>query len=335
MDQTDVVAVVGTCAPERARCATDLARSTGRVLFPALRVSMAADPVDEALALAPWAAAEGAVVEFPPAIAPTEIIGRFADPGSPARLVGLTCVVDAAHLLDDLGRDDYLVHPLPGGSRRFRARALATATQIEYATTVVCANWDALPTPELSVVLAVVSALGPRARIRLHPAPVDAPELSDPPASAQDRPGWIALLNDEHDPHMTDSRVRTLRYQSLRPFHPERLERLLEDRIGTGEFGAVLRSAGFCRLATRPKVTAHWEQVGDMISLPPVSTDDDLAEDEELLAAGQDIAFIGLDLDDRALVRALDDACLTDDEFAAGPDAWAALADPFPAWAEA
>lgn len=336
MPQTDVLAVVGTCPPERHRYAADLAAGTARTLFPAARLAMALDPVDEALALAPWAeTASGAVVEFPTGTPVTEVIGEFAHPSSPARLIGITCVVDAPHLLDDLGRDDYFAHRAPGGGRTYRACALAAVTHIEYASTIVLVGWDALTTPDLSRTLAILSSLSPRARLRLHPSPFPAPEQSAEYTAAQERPGWIAVLNDDHAPHMTDPRVSALRYEALRPFHPARLAALLDGRIESGDFGTVLRSAGFCRLATRPGTVAHWEHVGRMLSFQPLATDADLGADDELLAGGQDLAFLGLDLDGHALCAALDAACLTDDEVAAGRAAWALLDDPYPAWEEA
>lgn len=329
-----VVAIVGTCPPERAGYARHFAHRTGRTLHTAARVAMSPDPVDEALALAPWSGHRGSVIEFPPTVPPTEIIGRFAHPGAPARLTGMICVVDTAHLIDDLLREDYVVQRV-GHARVHRARALATVTQLEYASSIVLTGWDALSTPDLSQMMAVVSALAPRARLRLHPAPAPAPEIDVAQPAAQDRPGWICVLNDEHTPHMTDPRVSAMRYQSTRLFHPGRLRRLLDGGIEKGEFGTVLRSVGFCRLATRPDTTAHWEHVGTMFSLPPVGTDAELGEDGELLAIGQDIAVIGLDLDQPALTRALDAATLSDQEFAAGPEAWSRFADPFPAWAGA
>jgi G3E family GTPase len=106
----------------------------------------------------------------------------------------------------------------------------------------------------------------------------------------------------------------------------------LLDRVEAGEFGNVVRSAGFCRLATRPHITAQWEHVGRMISLEPLTSDERLVEGEELLAVGQDIAFIGIDVDQDALAAALDDVALTDDELAEGPAAWAGFEDPFPVW---
>nr|WP_243752384.1 GTP-binding protein [Leucobacter weissii] len=131
---------------------------------------------------------------------------------------------------------------------------------------------------------------------------------------------------------MTDPRVAALRYEQLRPFHPGRLLRLLNERVEPGEFGTIIRSAGFCRLATRPRVIAEWNHVGSMFSLEPLASDDRLLPDDEILALGQDLAVIGLDLRRRELVAALDEAALTDREAAAGPTSWAEFSDPFPAW---
>lgn len=94
----------------------------------------------------------------------------------------------------------------------------------------------------------------------------------------------------------------------------------------------LVRSAGFCRLATRPHVTAQWEHAGRMFALNPLTGDDRLADDDELLAVGQDLALIGLRVEPNRLAAALDDAALTDAELAAGPTAWAGFADPFPVW---
>ncbi|GAA5596001.1 G3E family GTPase [Kocuria rhizophila] len=125
--------------------------------------------------------------------------------------------------------------------------------------------------------------------------------------------------------------MSSLRYENVRPLHPQRLGDLLDHRIETGEFGTVLRSAGFCRLATRSHVIAQWNHVGRMICLSPLARDEDMGERDELLALGQDLGIIGLDLDVPALRRAFDDAALTDDELAAGPAAWSQFHDPFPA----
>ncbi|MEZ3161330.1 GTP-binding protein [Microbacterium sp. BWT-B31] len=334
MDAVGVIAVVGACGPERLRYAKRLAQLTNRAFFPASRLAGSPDAAQEATVLASWTdPAAGAVVEVPDAVVATELIGTFADQEERARLIGLICVVDAAHLLDDLHRDDYL--PLrdadSGIAAPMTARALLTVMQIEYASTIVFVGWEALPPFELATIMALVSHLSPFARLRLHRRTIEHVGATGPYVPGQSRPGWVSLLNGDFAPHMTDARVSAFRYEQVRPLHPRRLMTLL-DRIEDGEFGVLVRSAGFCRLATRPRVVAQWEHAGQMFSLNPLSDDSRLADDEELLAVGQDLAFIGLRLECDRLAAAMDNAALTDAELAAGPMAWAGFADPFPIW---
>jgi hypothetical protein len=109
---------------------------------------------------------------------------------------------------------------------------------------------------------------------------------------------------------------------------------LLDERIERGEFGTVLRSSGLCRLATRPGITTEWSHVGCMFSLEPMGSDEQIARFGDSLTLGQDLAFIGLDLDTAGLAAALDETALTDEEFEAGAAEWSRCPDPFPLWQE-
>lgn len=337
MKQVDVLAVVGTGGSERLRYAKRLAAMTRRDFIPAARLGLSPHPVDEAAALAPWAGRPaGAVIEFPGAARMTELIGTLAAPDAVTRLSGVVCVVDAVHLLDDLHQDGYVFrralpwqHP---ALTEHVAHAMLTVTQIEYASQIVLVNWALLSTKQLATVMALISHLSPRARLRLQRNAIEPWGPGEPFGIGQERPGWIGLLNDDYKPHMHDTRVSAFRYGNVRPLHPGRLHRLLDERIEAGAFGTVIRSAGFCRLATRPQLVAQWDHVGRMISFEPLSRDDELGDGEELLAVGQDLAIIGIDLDQEGLTRALDEAALDDGELAAGPKAWAGFVDPFPTW---
>ncbi|GAA1695612.1 hypothetical protein GCM10009808_11060 [Microbacterium sediminicola] len=337
MDQVDVVAVVGSCASERLSYAKRLAAMSHRMLVPASRLAVSPDPIDEALALAPWADRPGgALIEFPGSVDMPEVIGSLAGASAPTRLMGVVCVVDATHLLDDLWRDTYMNRvnsPARDTARPEQvAEALLTAMQIEYASHIVLVNWSALSTPDLSMVMAVVGALAPRARVRLHRRVMEPWTAGEPYQVGQDAPGWVALLNGAFDPHLTDRRVSGFRYENVRPLHPGRLQTLLDERIEPGEFGRVIRSAGFCRFATRPHRAITWDHVGQMISYSPLSYDHLSTDDEALIAVGQELAFIGIDLDHDRLSAALDDVALTDGELLSGPQVWARFFDPFPAW---
>lgn len=333
MQIIDVTLVVGPCAPERFAAARQIAEKEKAAFIPASRLAISPDPLDEALALVPWAYTEArAVVEFPTTVPMPHLIGAISDTDEEGtRLVGVTCVVDAVHLLDDMQRDDYVIRR-HGLRTEGRSRALLTVEQIEFASTVLLVNWDPLSTQDLSSIMALISHLSPYARLRLDGAGTEAGATSVLPYSAaQERPGWIGILNDDYEPHMTDERVVAFRYEQVRPMHPERLSRLLDEQIAKGAFGTVIRSAGFCRLASRPNVTGRWEHVGQMFSLHPLISDHEYGDDDEMLAFGQDIAFIGVDLDRGALVAALDEAALTNEELAAGPETWSQFLDPFPA----
>jgi len=337
MNKTDVIAVMGACGPERAAYATGLSRATSRPLLAAARLP-AHDPASIAAAVLPeLESGAGVVAEFPADASILDVIGTFTERDSGLRLSGVVCVVDAPHLLDDLRRETYAgtleVDDTAGPHTRYTAHALLTVQQLEYASTIVLVNWAGLSTPDLSITMALVSHLAPSARLRLHQREADPlPATHLPVRRHHDAPGWVQLLNGEFAPHMTDSRISAMRYENVRPLHPRRLSTLLDQRIEQGEFGSVIRSAGFCRFATRSSTVAQWDHVGSMIAFSPVQVDDGMPEAEGLLAVGEDIAFIGLDLHHRALRDALDETAVTDDELSAGPLAWATFEDPFPMW---
>lgn len=339
METVGVIAVVGACAPERRSYARRLAQRTNRVFFSASRLADVPDPIREAALLASWTNPDtGAVVELPDEVPATEVIGEFAGGDTRTRLLGLVCVVDAAHLIDDLYRDDSL--PLRTGESADAAvhvaRAQLTVAQIEFASTIVLVNWARLDPADFPVVRTLLAALAPRAALQVHRDVIEPVGRGAGYSLEQDRPGWMCLLNEDlpadHHARRGDRRVSALRYEQVRPLHPGRLGHLLQERIDSGEFGQVVRSAGFCRLATRPGLVGQWDQVGAVISISPLAADADLAQGDELLCLGQDLAVIGIDLHRERLVAALDRTALTEAEFAAGPSAWAQFADPFPAW---
>ncbi|MFD5599613.1 GTP-binding protein [Leucobacter sp. NPDC058333] len=329
MESVEVTVIMGACAPERRGFAERRAAATQAMLLSAARLAASPDPLREAIALVPWSRSTGGVVvEFPADTRATEVIGAFAAESERMSLARIVCVVDAAHFFSDLLRDDYIA---ARGGPPLMARAELLVTQMEYASQIVWVNWEALSTADLSALMALANHIAPSARLRLQ-QPGPEPEVEATPfPSHQDRAGWIKLLNGEYDTYMTDTRVSAFRYTHERPLQPGRLHEVLDDRIEPGEFGTLVRSAGFCRLATRPQAVASWDHVGRVISFEPVGGDP-LTGGAELLAIGQDLALIGLDLDRDAISAALDDAALTDAEFAAGPETWLTFPDPFPEW---
>lgn len=325
-----MVAVVGACGPERRRQAKRLAHLCNRSFLGVPDLGDA-DPIGQAIDLVRWRrCTPGTVVEFPADIDVIELIGAVTPGDSPIRLVDIVCVVDAVRILDDLDRDDYLAASSVHG-HEVTAASLLLVRQIEYASAVVLVNWAPLSTAQLSTLMALICHLSPQAYVSLHSDDFTSLPMGSPYTAGQDRPGWVQLVNGEFAPRMADPRVSALRYEHLRPLHPARMERLFY-KIESGRFGKVIRSVGFCRLASRPNIVAQWDHVGRMVSLIPLTVDGHLGLDEELLAIGQELAFVGLDLDVDGLRAELDDAVLTDAEFAKGSGCWRGFADPFPPW---
>ena len=335
MSAGEVIAVIGACEPERASLARRWATRSHRPLVTASRLEGYPSAIEAAVTLASHPSLQtGVVIEFPSHVSVTDLIGALADPDGPTRLMAVACVADAAHLVRDLQRDDYVSqasaeHP---GETDHMARALLTVTQLEFASTIILVNWASLDTPDLSTMMALVSHLNPHARLRLDHKEASLMPLLHAHSTAHAGAGWVKMLNGTFDPHMTDPRVSAVRYEQARPFHPERLQRVLDEKLDGKECGTIVRSSGFCRFATRPGITAHWDHVGTMISFSHLTLDHDREADDEPLALGQDLIFIGLDVKNDALVAALDEAVLTDDELLAGPKAWQKFSDPFPAW---
>lgn len=320
--------VAGICVPERRRYAAALAEMTARRL---VRISERPrvrredrDPIPSERSLG-----SGELWRFVADIG-TDIDLPHLDLATDPR-IPVVCVVDALHLLEDLADRHPLIEAARPGDDRgdVGARARRAVSFIEGATLISFVNWETVDTARLALVMTIASHLNPAARVRLSRGPADdiraltsGPQVSPP---LLERAGWVHMLNDKHDPHMTDARVTTLRYEQPRPFHPARLAAALDD-IESGRHGHILRSAGFCRLATRASVLARWDHVGSAIWLDPLSSDLDAAP------TVQDIAFTGLGVDAHMLRAALDDAAVTDDELMAGPTAWLDFEDPLPTW---
>lgn len=335
MKQVSTIAVVGACAPERREYAKQMAAVTDRMLLPASRLEYTREPAREAAELAPWTdRPAGVVIEFPGTASVADLIATLGSPVSATDLAGVICVVDSLHLIRDLSAEDYVATRVDRVGRVLdcSSRALLTVSQIEHASTILLVNWEPVATPELSVLMALVSHLSPHARLRLQRDDIAQDLTADGYDLRLIRAGWARILHGDADPHMTDPRVDAFRYEQLRPLHPDRLRALLDDRIESGGFGTIVRSAGYCRFASRPQAVLQWDHVGQTIAFRGSGTGRAVRSAEALMSTGQELAFIGLDLDHAALCRAFDEAALTDQELAAGAEEWERYENPFPTW---
>lgn len=315
-DGIEAIAVVGLCTAERRRYAMGLARDRGYVFVPAEQTVQGIDAIDRLVDLVGMTSGvHGFVLEYAEGADCAEIIGGLSNPEARAVLTDLVCVLDLACLHRDLDSE---------------TRAGALVAQIEFASTLVLLAPDGADSGEVDVAIGLISHLAPEAEhCLLRDGVVHKPVCWQfghrPPAA-----GWTAILNSEFQPPARSGGVRACRFEQVRPFHPQRLQAVVNAALGEGCWGRIVRSAGFAKLASRPYVTAHWDQTGTLLALSPLSVDP--LPGTELLALGQELAFIGIDLEEAGLREALNRAVLTDAELLAGPMAWLEYHDEFPAW---
>jgi G3E family GTPase len=270
-----------------------------------------------------------------------------------ARLDTMVTVVDALNFSRDFNSNDELGdRGLALGEDDTRTVVDLLVDQIEFADVIVVTKIDLVNKAVLDRVLEIIRGLNGEAHIVLaEGGRVDLAHILNTKrfdfARASNAPGWLKTMRGEEHSEADEYGITSFVYRRRRPFHPGRLHELL----ASGIFDDVHRSKGFIWLATRNDYAGMWSHAGVFFRLDPAGKwwaaasseelPDDPAEVErmkELMIEPhgdrrQEVVFIGgpgVDRDE--LEEALDEALLTDGEFAAGPSHWASLDDPFSPW---
>jgi G3E family GTPase len=267
-----------------------------------------------------------------------------------ARLDTMVTVVDASTFVDEVRSPDEL-RDRGGAAGEEDARTVADLLleQVEFADVIVLNKTDRADGARLDRTEALLRRLNPGAEIvraehgRVEPRRILATGRFDFERAAE-QPGWAReLVRENVSPETEEYGISSFVFRARRPFHPARLARVVERGLR-----GVIRSKGLLWLASRHDLAAQWSIAGPQLTLDPagfwLAADADREVDEELRAAAeaewvepwgdrrQELVFIGVSMPAEAIARALEGALLTDAELAAGPQAWAALADPFPVW---
>ena len=268
-----------------------------------------------------------------------------------ARLDTMVTVVDGLNFLRDYGSQDSLhERELAVAEEDERAVVDLLVEQVEFADVLVVNKTDLLTESETAQLEGILRHLNPGAEIIrtvrgklplrsiLNTARFDFEQ-------AAASPGWLRELRGEHIPETVEYGITSFVYRARRPFHPERFSAFLY-----GEWPGVLRSKGLCWVATRPSWVGLWSQAGATCSLEPggqwwaATPKEEWPEDAEDLSQieadsqgeygdrRQELVFIGIEMDEAALRKGLDDCLLTDEEFALGPAGWSRFPDPLVAW---
>ncbi|MGB8406145.1 MAG: GTP-binding protein [Mycobacterium sp.] len=244
-----------------------------------------------------------------------------------ARLDTMVTVLDACTFLPELARGEALadrnIAVADGDSRNI---ADLLVDQVEFADVILINKTDLVSAKTTATVEAVVRRLNPGARItRTDHGVVPLETVLDTglfdPELAAEAPGWDEEIANGHTPETDEYGISSMTFRADRPFHPQRLA------DGLDQVRGLLRSKGFCWIASRPAVAAIWSQAGPNLTIEPAqywaSTD---------IEPGQEIVFIGVRLEKSTVRALLDSALLTTDEMAAGSNDWLHYPDPLPTW---
>ncbi|WP_263262360.1 zinc metallochaperone GTPase ZigA [Pseudomonas sp. RIT-PI-S] len=265
-----------------------------------------------------------------------------------ARLDTLVTVVDAFNFLRDYGSEDSLhTRGESLGEDDTRCVVDLLVEQVEFCDVIVLNKLDLISDLEREQLHAILRRLNPRARIetaRFGQVPLA--RLLDTQLfdfeQAANAPGWLSELRGEHVPETAAYGIGSFVYRARRPFHPGRFHAAIST-----EWPGVVRSKGLFWLASRPAEAFDWSQAGALCrhsqagvwwtAVAPQQWPEDPQQRAEILAqwdptvgdARQELVLIGIDMDRQGLEAMLDGCLLTDSEMKAGPQVWAAMADPF------
>jgi G3E family GTPase len=266
-----------------------------------------------------------------------------------ARLDTMVTLVDSEHFLREFGSEDALRDRGLELNESDERRIVDLLTeQIEFADVLVLNKIDRVSPEEVEGLERLLRLINPTAhfvRARFGCVPLE--EILDTKRFDMERAaasrGWMEQPRGAEASEADEYGITSFVFRARRPFHAQRLWDLFEGDPLSG----VLRSKGFCWLATRHDEALLWSQAGCSVTLGPEGhwwaavPRDDWPDDEVERAAvlddfagpygdrRQELVFIGIEIDRQMIEQRLEECLLTDDEFAAGPEVWSAWHDPF------
>lgn len=272
-----------------------------------------------------------------------------------ATLDTMVTVVDAVNFLKDFEEAYSLKEAGESlGEEDERSVSDLLVDQVEFADVILISKTDLADTADIERLKAILKTLNTHARvIPIIQGQVDIDAVLSTGLfdfeRAQNAPGWLKEIRGEHVPETEEYGISSFSFLARRPFHPEKFYQFLHD---TEKFGKLIRSKGYFWLASRPQFSGQWNQAGGIArygfaamfwkSVPKKDwpTDEESLNDihnqwvEPFGDMRQELVFIGQQLDQAAMIQALNECLLSDDELLKGKSYWATLSDPFPPWSE-
>jgi G3E family GTPase len=357
--KTDPVSVIVICGLPRSGKTTLIDRV--RVQMPGRRIALIREEsaiAMELVARVSEAAAGGAehvLIELPAAEDPALLATLLAvheHSGGPAapRLHSIVTVVDASTMLRDFSSRDLLVDRVPAAANDARAWVDALTAQIELADLIVLNRLEREEVSHRRAVHCLLTALNPGAeRIESESAAVPADEVilrrRFDLQRAYSNPAWRRVLAGEEIPGATEQGISAFVYRARRPFHPQRLMSFLSE-----PWPGVIRVRGTLWLATRMDwkgelsrtgparryrgISAWWASLLEGRVVDPRQAEEftGIPWDPLFGDRRQELAFVGIGMNEQSLRQGLDSCLLDGEEMRQGREVWRTYHDPFPRW---
>ena len=269
-----------------------------------------------------------------------------------AELDSLVTLVDCENFLRDYETfDDLADRKLGVSDDDHRNIVDLLIDQIEFATVIVLNKSDRIDAEAMEELKRFVHHLNPYAQIlESQYGQVDLKSVLGTGTYneewAEGHPNWLAVPRGSEQSEVDEYGIESFIFEARRPFHPERFALALS--FDDGILAGVMRSKGYCWIATHHSEAFRWSQAGVSIKMdqdgPWMCTVDDTEwpEDEasrEWIMSTmeepwgdrrQELVFIGSEMDEVVLRSRLEDCLLTDEEMLLPPEQWALWECPLP-----
>ena len=269
-----------------------------------------------------------------------------------AELDSLVTLVDCENFLRDYETFDDLVDRKLGVSDDDHRNIVdLLIDQIEFATVIVLNKSDRIEAEAMEELKRFVHHLNPYAQIlESQYGQVDLKSVLGTGTYneewAEGHPNWLAVPRGSEQSEVDEYGIESFIFEARRPFHPERFALALS--FDDGILAGVMRSKGYCWIATHHSEAFRWSQAGVSIKMdqdgPWMCTVDetewpeDEASREWIMSTmeepwgdrRQELVFIGSEMDEVVLRSRLEDCLLTDEEMLLPPEQWALWECPLP-----
>ena len=272
-----------------------------------------------------------------------------------ANLDTMVTVVDEVNFIKDYEEAKYLQESGESlGKDDDRSVADLLVDQIEFADVILISKTDLVKDKDIKKLKAIIKTLNTQAEIiPISAGNIDIDKVLNTGLfefdKAKQAPGWLKEMRGDHIPETEEYGISSFTYTARRPFYPERFYKFLHS---TEQYGKLIRSKGFFWLGSRPEHAGQWSQAGGIArygyaglfwrSVPRK----DWPQDKDFLASieenwvepfgdmRQELVFIGQNLDKTAMIDALNDCLVSEEDLDKGEEFWESLSDPFPTWSE-